>query len=88
MGANFAPSIANLFMGEWEEKTTFSVKRDQLLRYRRYIDDLFFVCSGPLTSSHESFEELNRNTSNIRLTSGFSKSDIFLTSTSIGKGIN
>lgn len=43
MGAKFAPSIANLFMGEWEDKTIFSIKRDQLLLYRRYIDDLFFI---------------------------------------------
>lgn len=59
MGAQFASSIANLFMGEWEDKTIFSVKRDQLLLHRRYIDDLFFIWWGSLSSLHEFLEELN-----------------------------
>lgn len=28
IGAKFAPSIANLFMGEWEDKFVFGKKRD------------------------------------------------------------
>lgn len=76
MGAKFAPSIASLFMGEWEDKTIFFVKREELLLYRRYIDDLFFIWAGSTLSLQCFLKELNANTNNIRLTSEYSKYDI------------
>lgn len=33
MGAKFTPSLANLFMEEWEDKSVFAIKRDGLLFY-------------------------------------------------------
>lgn len=42
MGANFAPSIANLFMAEWEDKVIFKEQRTELIFYKRFIDNLFF----------------------------------------------
>lgn len=46
MGAKYAPSLANLFMAEWEDRKVFSQKRPQLLFYRRFIDDLLFIWEG------------------------------------------
>lgn len=77
-GAKFAPSIVNLFMGEWEDKTIFSVVGDQLLLYRRYIpvDDLFFHLSRINIISPNFLDKLNTNTHNIRLTSENNQHDI------------
>lgn len=47
-----------------------------MLLYRRYIDDLFFIWSGSLSSLHQFLEELNCNTSNIKLTSELSENCI------------
>ncbi|XP_077342840.1 uncharacterized protein LOC143987733 [Lithobates pipiens] len=76
MGAKFAPSIANLFMGEWEDKKIFSVKRQELLIYRRYIDDLIFIWAGTRSSLTDFLAELNNNTSHINLTSEISAENI------------
>lgn len=46
MGVKFALSIANLFMGEWEDKVIHSIRRDELIFYKWYIDDLFFIWAG------------------------------------------
>lgn len=52
------------------------MKREELLLYRRYIDDLFFIWSGSTLSLQCFLKELNANTNNIRLTSEYSKYDI------------
>lgn len=59
MGVKFAPSLANLFMGEWEDKSIFAIKRDGLLFYKRYIDDLLFVWEGSENFLHKFMSELN-----------------------------
>lgn len=53
MGARFAPSIANLFMGEWMDKCVFANKKEGLLFYRRFIDNLFFIWEGDECSLHK-----------------------------------
>ena len=76
MGAKFAPSIANLFMGEWEDKTIYAKLRPRLLFYKRYIDDLFFIWDGPLDTLQAFLDELNKNNNNIKLTSEYSSMNI------------
>lgn len=61
MGAKFTPSIANLFMGEWEDKIIFSTKKEELRLYKRYIDDLFFIWAGSKLSLQGFLDELNAN---------------------------
>lgn len=39
MGAKYAPSVANVFMSEWEETVIYANTPVQLVLYRRYIDD-------------------------------------------------
>lgn len=76
MGAKFAPSIANLFMGEWEDKEVFHERRPELLFYRRYIDDLQLLWAGSESSLKEYLDHLNDNTHNIKLTSQWSLKQI------------
>lgn len=67
LGAKFALSLANLFMTEWEDKCIFGKKRRELLFFKHFIDDLFFIWSGMATSLIEFSQELNTNTNNIKL---------------------
>lgn len=76
MGACFAPSIANLFMGEWEDKCVFANRKEGLLFYRRFIDDLFFIWKGDKCSLHEFMRELNSNKNNIKLEYEYSREHI------------
>lgn len=46
MGAKFAPSLANLFMALWENDHIFAWECPQLLFWRRFIDDAFFLWKG------------------------------------------
>ena len=76
MGAKFAPSLANLFMGEWEDHFIYGAQRTELIMYRRYIDDLFFIWSGPESSLEMFSAELNSNRNNIRLEFNWSRCSI------------
>lgn len=76
MGAKFAPSIANLFTAEWEDKVIFKEKRDELIFYKRFIDDLFFIWAGSAVSLHQFLQELNNNNNNIELTSHWHSEEI------------
>ncbi|XP_063077568.1 uncharacterized protein LOC134467623 [Engraulis encrasicolus] len=48
MGSPFAPNYANLFMGLWEEKHIFNNNpfKDNLLIFKRFIDDILLVFTG------------------------------------------
>lgn len=48
MGANFAPSFVNLFMGFWEEAATWrnNPYSKNLVSYGRYIDDIIIIWQG------------------------------------------
>lgn len=61
MGANFDPDNANLFMGYLEQHHihTDNPFSDNILLYRRYIDDLFLVWRGTETHLHEFHDYLN-----------------------------
>lgn len=68
MGTKFTPITANLFMGEWDDKIIFSIKREELIFYKRYIDDLFFIWVGSTESLQQFIQKLNVNNNNIKLT--------------------
>ena len=46
MGTVCAPSYANLFMAQFEEKHIHSYIKDMSLLYLRYIDDIFVIWKG------------------------------------------
>ena len=45
-GTRAAPTLANIFMGEWEANLLNSWTGTPVQFYRRYIDDLFFIWCG------------------------------------------
>lgn len=46
MGAKYAPSVPNIFMSKWEEKSIFNNTPNQLILYKRFIDDLVIIWNG------------------------------------------
>ena len=42
MGTKLAPSFANIFMGDLEEKFVYTYKLKPLI-WKRFIDDIFFI---------------------------------------------
>lgn len=59
MGAKYAPSVANLYMAEWEEDALYSRKPQQLLLFKRYIDDIIVIWAGDRESLIDFGFELN-----------------------------
>lgn len=58
MGIKYAPSIANLYMGDYDE--TFNLESGRLLTfYRRFLDDLFGVWTGTKEELTQLFNKLN-----------------------------
>lgn len=73
MGGRFAPSMANLFMGIWERKYVYSEQPQELITWRRYIDDCFLMWRGSEESLKTFLEGLNGADPNIKLTYNYSK---------------
>ncbi|PIO25998.1 hypothetical protein AB205_0190500, partial [Aquarana catesbeiana] len=67
MGAKYAPSLANLFLAEWEDRWVFNPKPAQLRFYHRFIDDLLLIWEGSRESAIDFISFLNNNSNNIRL---------------------
>lgn len=67
MGAKYAPSVANLFMSEWEEQAIYNNTPTQLIMYRRFIDDCIMLWKGKEEPLRRFLEELNNNEKNIEL---------------------
>ncbi|KAM4043149.1 uncharacterized protein ACNLHF_013530 isoform 1-T1 [Anomaloglossus baeobatrachus] len=75
MGAAFAPSYANLFLGLWERDLFLSDRLSSMDRvpfWARYIDDIFLIWQGPSHLLKEFFSVINKNEYNIHLTYSFS----------------
>lgn len=67
MDAKFAPSLANLFMTEWEDRHVFNRYRPQMKFYRRFIDDLLIIWAGSREFALEFIFHLNHSSNNIKL---------------------
>lgn len=50
MGAKYAPSVANIFMASWEEDAIYSDMPENLILYKRFIDDCIVIWKGDETS--------------------------------------
>ena len=61
MGAKFAPSLANLFMGKWEEDVVYADRRPELVLWARYIDDVLLLWRGSRESLVDFMDCLNTN---------------------------
>ncbi|OCT87659.1 hypothetical protein XELAEV_18021356mg [Xenopus laevis] len=79
MGACFAPTYANLYMGWWEENHVFGGSDPNLERvilFRRYIDDLLFIWAGNKDSFQGFVESLTNEELNLKFTSTFNTESI------------
>ncbi|OCT72372.1 hypothetical protein XELAEV_18035350mg [Xenopus laevis] len=76
MGAKFAPSFANRYMGWWEETHMIAVRNQYLKIYICYIDDLLCIWMGREQKFREFVEKINTNDLNLRFTDTFSKMEI------------
>eukprot|EP00079_Xenopus_tropicalis_P032370 XP_017946141.1 PREDICTED: uncharacterized protein LOC108645441 [Xenopus tropicalis] len=72
MGAKFAPSYANLFLGWWEELHIYSENNhfsDNIQYYGRYIDDIIIIWSGTDEQFNDFIKHINTNNYNLQFTS-------------------
>jgi len=75
MGAYFAPSYANVFMGYLEE-TMLSTANVKPQYYKRFIDDIFLVLDCDETQLAEFIEHMNNQNDSIQFTHEYSKEEI------------
>jgi len=75
MGASFAPSYANIFMGSLEQPMleSASVKPKY---YKRYIDDIFMIVNCSETQLVELISHMNNQNESIQFTHEYSKEEI------------
>ncbi|OCT88862.1 hypothetical protein XELAEV_18017492mg [Xenopus laevis] len=76
MGAKFAPSYANLYMGWWEETHISIEQKKHLKLYLRYIDNLLCIWQGTQGEFDGFVKDINANELNLRFTSQFSLNKI------------
>lgn len=75
MGAKCAPSVANLFLNRWKEEQIFSVRRENLKFYRRYIDNIVIIWR--VSEDLQTFyNEINQNIYGITFTGNWSRQNI------------
>lgn len=67
MGAKYAPSVANLFLNRWEEEQIYSVQRENLKMYRRYIEDIVIIWRGTEEELHFFFRQNKQKPSMVLL---------------------
>lgn len=71
MGAKFSPSLANLYMGWWEESTLFAHGnpfKTAIAWYGRFIDDLIVVWHGSSGDISDFMKYINTNFLNLEFT--------------------
>lgn len=76
MGEKFAPSMAGLFMAQWEEENVFKNTPGELAIYKRYIDDIFILWKGDRNQLVPFLENLNKNDRNTKLSWDISEKNI------------
>ncbi|CAJ0928488.1 unnamed protein product [Ranitomeya imitator] len=80
MGASFAPSYANLFMGHWEREHMLPYLHDSqgpsVVSWMRFIDDLLFIWQGDGLELDRFLRHLNNNDWNVKLTFKTTKEEI------------
>lgn len=67
MGAKYAPSVANIFMTKWEEEAIYSDVPENVILYKRFIDDCIVIWKGDEISLTQMFDQLSQNQRNIKL---------------------
>ncbi|XP_043942756.1 coiled-coil domain-containing protein 18 [Protopterus annectens] len=67
MGAAYAPTYAVIYMDSFEKKFIYPTDffKHRVILYKRFIDDLIFICKGDILEFCEFFESLNLNEHNL-----------------------
>ena len=75
MGTRVAPTLANLFMGHFEEKFVYTYKLQPLI-WARYIDDIFMIWTHGVDELRALITHLNQVHKTIKFTAEMSKEKI------------
>nr|XP_033783167.1 uncharacterized protein LOC117351659 [Geotrypetes seraphini]XP_033783168.1 uncharacterized protein LOC117351659 [Geotrypetes seraphini] len=79
MGATVAPTLACLYMTQYEETNVYTSSQFHLVScWKRFIDDIFFVWSGGEEALKIFMQELNQKDANIAFTYTYHKHQISL----------
>ena len=73
IGTRAAPTLANIFMGEWEADLLNRWSGTPVQFYRRYIDDLFFIWSGTVDELEDFVSLANSLCKSIKVTVEYNK---------------
>ena len=76
MGTICAPSYANTFMSEFEEKHIYPLIKNKSVIYLRYVDDIFMVWIKSEKELRYFMNEINQKHQSIKLDFKFSKESI------------
>ena len=71
-----APSYANIFMSEFEEKYIYSLIKSKFVIYLSYIDDIFMVWIKSESELRQFMNEINQKHQSIKFDFKFSKENI------------
>ncbi|XP_077137152.1 uncharacterized protein LOC143796543 [Ranitomeya variabilis] len=91
MGAAFAPSYANLFLGSWERSIFFTrpiAFIEKILFWTRFIDDIFLLWQGTEQDLLAFLDILNDNKINVKLTCKYSQTNVEFLDVVVSKGTN
>ena len=79
MGSTFAPSLACLYMANFEDTFIFSDTnpfRDQIGHWKRYIDDILITWTGTETEAQAFFQWINQQDVHLRFTNHISDQEL------------
>ena len=60
MGTICAPAYANIFMAEFEQKYIYPLRKDKLILFLRYTDDIFMIWTKSEKQLKDFMSELNQ----------------------------
>ena len=85
MGTKMAPAFANLFMGKLET-TLLQLGEPNILIWRRFIDDIFLIWNGTMTSFTTYIEKINQTHETIKFTHEVSDKEVTFLDVKVYKG--
>ena len=66
MGTICAPAYANIFMAEFEQKYIYPLRKDKLILFLRYTDDIFMIWTKSEKQLKDFMGELNQKHPSIK----------------------
>ena len=76
MGTKCAPTYASIFMGDFEKREIYPRTKNKILKYLRFIDDIFLIWTAPLNELEDFFRIINTVHPSISFTTEHSQSHI------------